>query len=254
MNPLSVALAIFLSTICGAALGRLLGSWLPVHHLSDDTKNIVSLGTGFIATMAALVIGLMVSAAKDTFDQRREDLDQACIQALIIDRNLSEYGTDAEAARETIVVMVKGWLDRFWAIRQTESTFDPMAGGKAPTELLQSQVRALQPADDGRKEIRDLALGHIDELIKYRWTLFEKYNDGGLPTFFVLVVTFWLALIFLSFGLFAPANLTADLVLLVCAFSAAAALLLIVEMEQPFVGWIQLSERPLEETLVHLDR
>jgi fluoride ion exporter CrcB/FEX len=68
MSALAVSAIIFLSTLGGIFLGALLRRTLPKHHLNEHAKDVVRLGAGFIATSAALVLGLLIAAAKGSFD------------------------------------------------------------------------------------------------------------------------------------------------------------------------------------------
>ncbi len=64
-----------------------------------------------------------------------------------------------------------------------------------------------------------------------RW-LVAAQNSIPLP--FLVTLVFWLAILFISFGLFAPRNATAVMVLLLCAVSVSAAIFLFLEMDRPF--------------------
>jgi fluoride ion exporter CrcB/FEX len=66
MNALGAAAIVFAFVFGGAVLGMLLRGILPAHHLNDQSRDVVRLGTGLVATMAALVLGLLVASAKGT--------------------------------------------------------------------------------------------------------------------------------------------------------------------------------------------
>ncbi len=81
--------------------------------------------------------------------------------------------------------------------------------------------------------------------------MFEQGSSFiSMPLLAMLV--FWLAIIFSSFGLFAPRNATVMTTLFLFALSAAAAIFLILEMYAPFQGLIQISSAPLRNALAHL--
>ena len=63
MGLIAVTLVVFACAFGGAMVGISLGSVLPKHHLSVESKNAVQLGMGLVATMSALVLGLLVSSA-----------------------------------------------------------------------------------------------------------------------------------------------------------------------------------------------
>jgi hypothetical protein len=69
---------------------------------------------------------------------------------------------------------------------------------------------------------------------------------------FLIVLVFWFTMIFLTFGLFAPQNATVVSVLLVCSVSVAGAIFLILELDRPFEGLIQISVAPLRDALSRL--
>jgi hypothetical protein len=64
MSALAISLVAFTCIFGGTLLGMLLRLVLPEHHLSPDSKDIVKLAIGTIATLAALVLGLMTASAK----------------------------------------------------------------------------------------------------------------------------------------------------------------------------------------------
>jgi len=84
-----------------------------------------------------------------------------------------------------------------------------------------------------------------------RWLMFEQRGSSiSLP--FLVIVVFWLTIIFISFGLFAPANATVIATLFVCALSVSGSIFLILEMDRPFAGLIQVPSTPLHNALAHL--
>jgi hypothetical protein len=89
------------------------------------------------------------------------------------------------------------------------------------------------------------------DLGKLRWLMFEQGNTSiSLPLLAVLVI--WLAIVFSSYGLFAPSNLTVIATLFLCALSVSGAIFLILEMYKPFEGLMQISSAPLRNALAHL--
>src|SRR5690348_1877920 len=109
MTPLQTAFVVFACTLSGAQLGPRLRGLLPVEHLSDDAKDVVKLGTGFVASMAALVIGLMVSSSKGSFDERSAELSSVATDIIMLDRTLADYGLETKIARTSLREMTKKW-------------------------------------------------------------------------------------------------------------------------------------------------
>ena len=92
-----------ISTACmlgGALIGLGLQRLLPKHHLSKDSQDVVKLGAGVVATVTALVLGLLVSSAKSSFDATNTRITQAGATIIILDRTLAQYGPEANNVRE----------------------------------------------------------------------------------------------------------------------------------------------------------
>jgi hypothetical protein len=109
-------------------------------------------------------------------------------------------------------------------------------------------IRDLAPRTDAQKSIQSQALQVSADLGKTRWQLTEG-GDSSIPTPFLVVLIFWLVVLFITFGLFAPGNATVLTVLFICALSIAGALFLIIELDRPFSGVIQISSKPLRDAL-----
>ncbi len=250
MSAMEVALLIFACTFGGANLGMYLT--LPEDHLSAESKDVIKLGTGFVATMAALVISLMVSSAKSSFDQRNVELSDAATDIILLDRTLEQYGPDSQPVRQALHDMTQLWLTRFWPEVGGHTDFDPMDTGKPPIEIVEEGVRTLAPANDVQRQLQSEALELANSLMRTSWLLYEQFGQHSVPDVFLVVLGIWLTTIFTSFGLFARRNFTITVVFVVCALSAACAILLILEMDDPFNGLVKLSSVPLEETLARL--
>jgi hypothetical protein len=110
----------------------------------------------------------------------------------------------------------------------------------------------LQPQgwSSGRSES---ALDLAEELLQTRWLGTESVGVS-IPLPFLVVLTFWLIIIFASFGLFAPRNATVLTSLFVCALSVAAAVFLVLEMDEPFDGVLTVSSEPMRYALAHLNQ
>ena len=79
-------------------------------------------------------------------------------------------------------------------------------------------------------------------------------KGSSIPTPFLVVMVCWLTLILASFSLFAPPNATVFSTLLVCTLAVSSAVFLILELDRPFDGMIQISSAPLRSTLERLGR
>ncbi len=117
--------------------------------------------------------------------------------------------------------------------------------------MLQSKLRELTPATDAQRQFLSQAQQIIGDLVQSRWLVIEQ-AQGTLPMTFLVVLLFWLSMLHLSFGLFAPRNATVITVLLISALSVSAAIFIILEMNRPLQGMIKVSSAPLRKALEHL--
>jgi Protein of unknown function (DUF4239) len=251
MNSLTIALTSAGCIFGGVLLGLLLRRRLPDHHLSSDSKETVKLCAGMIATLSALVLGLLVSSAKSTFDTVSSEITQSAAKLVLLDRVLANYGPASKDAREQLRRSVIAGIEAVWPeekMAQTGLTIFEHANGM---ELTQAKLRELAPATEAQRQLLAQAQQISGELSQSRWLLIEQ-TQNALPIPFLVMLVFWLTMLHMSFGLFAPCNATVILVLLICALSVSGAIFLILEMNHPLSGFIKVSSAPMIKVLEHL--
>src|ERR1035437_6434904 len=111
MSSITIGLIIAGCTFSGALIGVWLQNWLPRYHLDKDSFEIVKLGAGMLATITALVLGLLVSSAKGTFDTINEGIRQVSAKTILLDRILAQDGPDGESVREQLKRSVAASLE-----------------------------------------------------------------------------------------------------------------------------------------------
>jgi hypothetical protein len=221
--------------------------------LTADSRDVVKLGAGLIATQAALVLGLLVSSAKTSFDATNEGLMQSGARLVMLDHVLSRYGPQAKDIRDQmrrtlIAVAEQVWpRDRAWGtgIESREASTEWATAG--------DMIRALTPENDSQRALKQQAMQIGNDLAELRWILFER-ADSSLPTVFLVVLVFWFTMLFATFGMLAPYNRTVIMVLLVCALSVAGGLLLILEMSHPLSGLMKVSGAPILKAISLMGR
>lgn len=253
MNAVLIAGIVFACAVAGIILGVGLQRWLPPRHLDEPSKDIVKLGTGLIATMAALVLGLLIGAAKGSFDEQRSGFQRLATDIILLDRSLGHYGPDAAGARGELEQTVAQILDNLWPGKGGRR--QGLGGGAitARGSELFAAVQKLPVRDEWHQGAKTHVLQLTADLARQRWELSQS-NTDSLPKAFLVVLAFWLFVLFTSFGIFSPRNTTVVAVLLVCALSVAGAIFLIVDLDQPFEGLIQLSDVPLREAQAQLGK
>ncbi len=239
----------FVCLIAGIVVGMVAHTFLPEWHRTKETEDIIRLAMGVVATMSALVIGLLIASAKSSFDAKDAEVKQLASDLILLDRQLAQYGPDAADARDLLRRYTVYKIDAMW----------PEDGDHAPApadgwrllEAAQASVVALTPGTANQRWLQTAALQTSGVISQTRWLLHVQ-SGTSIPTPFLIVLIAWLTLIMASFGLFAPRNATVETVLVVCALSIAGAIFLILEMAKPFSGLIHISSLPMREALAFL--
>ena len=248
MSSFAISLIMLLCLAAGFLLGLWLQFRLPGHHLSKESQDTIKLGAGLVATMSALVLGLLVSSAKASFDAVNFAIAQNGARIIQLDHLLAQYGPETRAVRDQLKNSLAERVQKVWG--QTTPDGSGLHAVEKSTAMLdlQASLRALTPQNELQKSGLNQALQITTEIWQNRLLLLEEQQEP-VPMVFLVLLILWLALLFVSFGLFAPRNATVGAVLLVCAFSVSSAVFLILEMSHPLDGFIKVSSAPLLKAL-----
>jgi Protein of unknown function (DUF4239) len=248
MSPLAVSAVVF-ACIFGVALVAMFGKrFLPEHHLSADSKDVVKLGMGTIATLAALVLGLLIATAKGTYDTQNGAVQELSAKLILLDRVLAKYGADTKEARDLLRVVVEATLDRIWPEEGAGPANLTPGEARAAGEAMYDKIADLSPQNDAQRALKARALEITTDLLQERLRLFARHSSS-LPLPFLVVLASWLIVLFAGYGLLAPRNVTVVAVLLVCTLSVAGAFFLLLELATPFAGMLRVSSGPLHDAL-----
>jgi Protein of unknown function (DUF4239) len=246
MSALAQSILIFASTLGGICLGTLLRRALPEKHLTKDSRDVVRLGVGLIATIAALVLGLLITAAKSSFDTQSTQVKQITADFILLDNLLAQYGSEARPIREQMRGAIAPFADRLWGEKKEGATGQFEVNASA--EKVYLEIQALSPKNDLQRSLQARAAQLSTDLAQTRLLLFVE-SDSLIPAPFLAILIFWLVVIFASFSLFSPLNVTVFTILSLFALSASCALFLILELTQPFTGLMMISSAPLRHAL-----
>lgn len=252
MTHLLIFLLIFGSVFGCSLLGMFASTRLPSRHLAEESASSIKLATGLIATIAALVLGLLISSAKTSFDAVNSDLNHNAVNILRLDRTLSQYGPEAQPLRVALKRSYGHWIELLSS--DDSSKFATLDSAQILSHISEFQHRLAQltPTDAVQRQLRDRALDISDEVFASRWlALMQKH--GTIPVPLLLILGAWLCVIFGTFGLFAPHNGTVVFFFLLCALSAAGAIFVILEMDTPLSGLVRVSLAPMREALAQLN-
>jgi len=247
VNAFVTALVVFAVLMGATLLGSSLGRRLPTTQVSGQTWSSVSLGLGFISTMAAIVLGLLVASAKGSYDSKHDEVQSAAAKFIVLDRTLRQYGPETQSVRALLRDRVKSLASMDW-VKKERASSDALASAPPATygyEQIWLSVRTLSPANDVQRALQARALDVLDQLGQTRWILTAQSSEGvSTPMLVALVV--WLAVIAGCAGVFAPRHRTMLVVALLCAISVAGTIFLLMELYDPFGGVMRMSNAPLQ--------
>jgi hypothetical protein len=248
VSAIGIGLIVLVCVFGGSILGMVLHTVLPEQHLSADSKDVIKLGMGLIATMSALVLALLTNSAKGSFDTQRNELTQMSANIILLDRVLAHYGPETKDARDLLKGTVNNMINRMWPQEGSGPQLQPVAA-----EAFYDKIQALSPQNDVQRQLQAQAVKISVDIGQSRWLLFEQ-GGRSIPMPFLVLLIFWVTVIFLSFGLFAPRNATVIVTLFLCALSLSGAIYLILELDHPFGGLVQISSAPLRSALSQIDK
>jgi hypothetical protein len=217
-------------------------------------------------TFAALVLGLLTTSVKASFDTVAKDLRAFAVELIELDQSLREYGSQADAVRGllrsyTAAVIASTWTAEpkppgdYYPKQLPLPLLDVHLERPAPEEMarVELEIRQLQLQDAMHRKLVADSLSQFERLMEKRWTLIEE-SQSSIPMPFYFVLVFWLVIVFASFGLSAPRNALSYITILLGALSIASVIFAILELDTPFHGIIIVSSQPMRDALVQLSR
>ena len=257
MTALAFSGITLLCTLGSAMLGMMIRAAPPPAHLSKESQDVVRLGMRLVATMTALLLGLVTAAAKGSFDSQDLAIKNAAASMLTLDRLLARYGPETQPIREQFRGLVAARFGEIWPEGGGQAlgtaTLQARVQGAPAAETLEDRILALAPQTDTQRWLKAESLKLTEEVLRTRWRLLSTAG-GSVPRTFLVVVIFWLSMTFGSFGLAAPRNATVVTVFVISTLSVAAAVFLILELDAPFDGIIKISSEPFRYTLANLGK
>jgi hypothetical protein len=251
MNMVLIAFILFAVLVGAVLLGRRVRRYLPEDHLSADSRDSVKLAMGLLATMTALVLGLLVSSAKDGYDTKRSVVIQMAAKVAFLDRVLALYGPETAEARGDLRTAVAEAVRHIWPTdKGGPANFAP---NQQMGDALYISIQRLSPNDDSQRALKTQVATLMVDLGQLRSLLIAQSIPSISKPMLIILVS-WLVVIFFGFSLIAPPNATTTLALVASAFSVACAIFLILELDHPFGGLIHIPSEPMVNVLTHLPK
>ncbi len=251
MSSLAVASLVFVCVFGSALIGLFLRPTLPKPPTGEDALDVVRTGTGLIATLAAVVLGLLIASASASFDKTKDEVSETAAKVVQLDRVLADYGPETKEARALLRDIFGSMLETVFPEKGygLPKIDDPER--RAKFEHLQAMLNALTPRNDAQRSLQSRAVDVFDQMAELRWLVIVQ-GESALPAPFLIVMVLWLAIIFAGLGLLSTKHPAVIAILVIWALSVAGAILLIDEMSRPLEGFMRISSAPLRNALIHL--
>lgn len=253
MNASIVGLVVFGFGLTGALFGLTLARRMPQHELDSQSRDSIKLAVGLIATMTALVLGLVTASAKSTFDSLSAAVKTSAVDVLALDRTLARYGLETAEIRADLKHAVELRVELTWPSDSSRSAELQVLQQATSVEAVGNRILLLVPSDDLQRALKARAVALAEKLLEARWLL-QAGSSASVPLPFLGVLTLWITITFTIFGMLAPSNRIVIGVLAACAMSVGTALFIILEMDGPFDGVLTVSGQPLRQAVLDLDR
>jgi len=236
----------------GALLGAVVRPLLSEQHLHPDSRDAVKMATGLIGTLAALVLGLLIASAKSSFDQKTGQVRQMTANIIVLDQLLAQYGPETVPVRNLLRQSIPPLANRVWHEDENSADKPVRFQTTAAASAFETELERLAPNNDAQRSLQSRAISAFTEGAQTRLQLFTQAG-GSIPVPFLIILVFWLSAIFMSFTLFARANLVVLVSLFVCALSFAGAIFLVLELDNPFTGLMGISSATLRSALLPIN-
>ena len=253
MDSYFVASVVFICVFTGSLLGLSLNTWLPDHHRSVRSHDAIKLGTGVIAVLASLVLGLLTAGIKSKFDVTDARMRGFASSLIMLDQTLRDYGPEANNARSLLRTYTADAIEDQWPQKAQQAVRSEDKEAGSALEGVRLAIVALDIDTPQHQMMRASAMSLADSVLHTRWLLIEQAEFSIQPVFLVVLIA-WIVLIFVSFGYNAPANATVIGAFFICSAAIAACLFVIIDMDTPFDGLIVISSHAMRDALAHMSQ
>jgi len=248
MEPITLVILTALAMWTGIGLGRMLQSHLPPEHLQGESRDMIRTASGLLGTVVALTIGLLVGSAKSTFDQANEGVISLSTKVIQLDQALRRFGPTTEPLRAELRESMQQGRDLLWVSREPVSRRLKEAQRMRRFNAVVQQIEQIPVDTKGQELTRKEAAKLAGAVGRAVWQVMEK-SEQQLPPPLIVMLILWLSLLFFSFGLLSPGNTTATGAMILSSLAMTGALFMLLEMNQPFDGFIEASQGPLDTML-----
>lgn len=251
MNPVIFAALMFCGACGATALGAAIRKRLPHQHLEPDSRDVVKLVMALISTMSAITLGLLVSSAQGSFTAQKANIQKIAADVIDMDRTLKLFGPDADRARVLLRQSLVTMHDGIWTgDRILPQNLSPTRHN-LPSESFGMILHDMSPKTELQQLARTRAIQLSMEVGQIRLMMFEQVGQS-ISWYFIVALSFWIFVLFFGYGLLTQPHATVIGAWVLGALSISVAMFLILELNEPYNGVIQLSDAPLRNALAEI--
>jgi hypothetical protein len=250
MSSVTFAFAVAVVMFAAGLLGLALQGRLPEKHTTGGSRDMILAVAGLLTLLCALVTGLLIWTAYGVYAGQNTQIQAFAAKVMQLDMALSDYGPDAIPVRAQIRESLGKTIDQIWHADQSDSNFaaDNFASALQNVRARDKDLAGLHPKTDEQKQAIAEATSASDAIAQTRMQMsFALSAPVAYPV--LLIVVGWVVCLFCGFGLTARATLTSVITLAIGSIAVASAVLLILDLSDPYSGIVRASQAPLEQAL-----
>jgi hypothetical protein len=243
MTPMPLAILAF---VCIAGAGLVGLALRPGEaHKAEPVREMVRFTQGIVASISALVLGLLVAGATDHYRGQGEQVRRLAAEVIVLDRALTQFGPEAAEARRVLHRAFEHTIEEIWATDARRLTMPP------GPNLLDAIVR-LDATTPGQTFLQQQAQEQVVTLSRARATLATAEQGGAIQMPVVVMLVLWFVFLFLLTGLYGQPDTLAIGAMVLGSAAVSSAVLLVIELDRPFHGIMAVSSLPMREALATL--
>jgi hypothetical protein len=235
-----VALAAFTAALAGFGLQSL----LPVGYLAVS-KGMIGSVVSLVASLLSIVLGLSIWTSHGYFTDQYRELQNIGFSVMRLDFELKTYGPDSAPARTLLREQVLHMRARFWSGVTQQGRRSAFNEVLADADAMFAALDMLRPTNGERKEHLATAREKYTTFLQSQITMIRTLTYR-VPNFLLIVVLGWSCLLFFGYGLLAGINVLAGVVAALGAAAVASAILVILELRDPYSGLFRMPDWELE--------
>ena len=244
---LAFFVAAFVSTLAGLAFRTYLAEWLRLEQARDMVGGV----TGLVVTLVALVLGLLIWTAFGVFSTQKTELQVLAANALEFNQETREYGPEAAHARALMRADLDWAHKQFWGDEQTKAA--ALAASIRTMDNLSVALDHLEPATEAQKSLLADAKRNYSAIWQSRILMSLQGVDAvSWPVLYVVSV--WTCIAFFLTGLNSKSGYATIAVAALGSFCVASAMVLILELSQPYSSGIRVSSDGIDHVGLELDK